>query len=84
MFVTFFIMRTRGSRRAHEEKKKKVCWSAIGSDSLKLVYTQTLVDHLEFTFFTHFQVFSIVLAHANACVRWSKYTTHVILKIHST
>ena len=45
-------MRTRGSRKAHEEKwrkkKKKFCWSGIGSDSQKLVDTQTLVAHLEF------------------------------------
>ena len=45
-------MRTRGSHKAHEEKqrktKNKVCWSAIGSDSQKLVDTQTLVAHLEF------------------------------------
>ena len=52
---TFFIMRTRGSLRAHKEKwKKKVCWSAIGSDSQKLVDT-------------HFWVFLIVCDHANAC-----------------
>ena len=30
--------------------KKKFCWSAIGSDSQKLVDTQTLVAHLEFCF----------------------------------
>ena len=42
-------MPKRGSCKAHEEKtKKKVCWSAIGSDSQKLVGTQKLVAHLEF------------------------------------
>ena len=39
---------TRGLRR---KMKKKVCWSAIGSDSQKLVDTQKLVAHLEFCCF---------------------------------
>ena len=48
---TFFIMRTRGSWR---KTKKKVCWSAIESESQKLVDTQTLVAHLEFCSFLFF------------------------------
>ena len=32
-------MRTRGTQEAYEEKQKKDCWSAIGSDSQKLVET---------------------------------------------
>ena len=37
---TFFIMHMRGTQEAYEEKqRKKVCWSAITSDSQKLVDT---------------------------------------------
>ena len=62
--------------------KKKVCWSAIGSDSQKLVDTQKLVAHWEFccTFFFISQCFWSFLtmrALAQACLRWSKYTTKV-------
>ena len=44
-------MCTRGLQR---KTKKKVCWSAIGSDSQKLVDTLRLVAHLEFCCFLYF------------------------------
>ena len=54
---TSFIMRTKGSCKACEEKqrkqrktKKKVCWSAIGSDP-----REKLVEHL--VFFMIFECF---------------------------
>ena len=34
--------------RLMEKMRNKVCWSAMRSDSLKLVDTQKLVAHLEF------------------------------------
>ena len=51
---TFFIMHTRGLQR---KTKIKVCWSAIGIDSQKLVDAQKLVVHLEFCFFLLFLYF---------------------------
>ena len=39
---TFVIMRTKGSYKALVKMKKNICWSAIGSDSQMLVYTQKL------------------------------------------
>ena len=52
--------------------KKKVCWSAIESDS------QSLVDAFLIIFLC-FWSFLTVRTHAQACVRWSKYTTLVCL-----
>ena len=42
--------------KKNKGKQKKVCWSAIGSDSQKLIDTQTLVENLEFCCFLLFFV----------------------------
>ena len=71
---TFFIMHTRGSREALNEKrrktKKKVCWSAIGGDSQKLVDTQMLVANLEFCFLFFLFFFSTCTSHVHDDVLW--------------
>ena len=55
----------RHTRGLWRKQKKKVCWSAIGSDSQKLVNTLKLVAHLEFCgFYTFFYM-------SNAC-EWCK------------
>ena len=52
------------AREAHirltKKNKKKVCWSAIGSGSQKLVDTLTLVTHLEFCCFLFFLLFFVL------------------------
>ena len=59
--------------RLTRKAKKKVCWSAIGSDSQKRVDTQMLLFLLIFKCFWSFWTMRI---HAQACVCWLKYTTY--------
>ena len=60
----------RGLRR---KTKKKVCWSAIGSDSQKLVDTLKLVAHLEFCCFLYFFIFLREPYVSLSCAWWKRY-----------
>ena len=79
---TFFIMHMRGTWEAYEAKRRqKVCWSAIGSDSQKLVDTLKLVAHLEFCCFLYFFIFLREPYVSLSCAWWKRYFYWLCLEI---